>query len=53
MFPARRELARSWLHRTYVLVVAGHLARADVPDEVGAAVGSWLAPLVDSAPGPD
>jgi haloalkane dehalogenase len=45
MFETHREIARSWPNQTVATVTAGHMVPEDAPDEVGAAVASWLTGL--------
>ena len=40
-----RDFCRSWSHQTEVTVSGTHFIQEDSPDEIGAAVASWLAEI--------
>ena len=45
MLESHRAFARSWPRQSHLTVTAGHFVPEDAPDEVGAAIASWLRDL--------
>ena len=45
MFPAHRNIARSWPAQTHVTITGGHFVMEDEPDAVGMAIATWLRDL--------
>lgn len=42
MFEEHRAIARSWPNQTHVTIEGSHMIQEDAPDEIGAALSSWL-----------
>ena len=46
MFPSHRDIARSWPIQKHVTVTGGHLVPEDAPQDIAAALASWMARLL-------
>jgi haloalkane dehalogenase len=42
MFPAHRDIAKSWPHQAHHTVPGGHFLIEDTPDTIGSTINNWL-----------
>ncbi|MFI7054976.1 haloalkane dehalogenase [Streptosporangium canum] len=45
MFETHRAVARSWPNQAHITITGGHMVQEDAPDQIGAAIASWLRDL--------
>ncbi|MEU1734609.1 alpha/beta fold hydrolase [Streptosporangium sp. NPDC020145] len=45
MFETHRAVARSWPNQAHITITGGHMVQEDAPDQIGAAIVSWLRDL--------